>query len=162
MQALWGFCISTHVRACPFWIDHFGFESYLVGPTMANNKRQRWQGALHTGGVTLKSLYQIARRLAIDGVGRRTLLDSNQDHINRCYHSVDLALTTGGEFKWELAEPNLLIQYMVNHNPFLMEAFSEAARTHPCSQEQPWRMVIGLDEYTPGSRDVYFCFSFCR
>ena len=129
---------------------------------MANNKRQRWQGALHTGGVTLTSLYQIARRLGIDGVSMDTLKDANYDHIRRCYHSVDLPLITGGIFKWELAEPNLLIQYMVDHNPFLMDAFSEAARTHPSSQEQPWRMVIGLDEYTPGSRNVYFCFSFCR
>ena len=41
---------------------------------------------------------------------------------------------------------------MVAASGELQEIFAVAARAFPCSYEQPWRLIIAWDEFTPGDR----------
>lgn len=62
-----------------------------------------------------------------------------------------LDLEKGGEFQWHYADPSLLLQLLVNSSPSLQRLYSDALSRHPNSQQQPWSMILGMDEFTPGS-----------
>jgi hypothetical protein len=83
---------------------------------------------------------------------RRALSEANKEILKRVGTTVDVDLKTGGSFKWELAEPNLLAAEMIACSPALQSLYADALRSHPCSMERPWKMVVALDEYTPGDK----------
>ena len=114
-------------------------------------RRSQWQSVLHEGGITIAGLHAILRKSG-QVVGRNALLRANHAQLEAAHHVERLALKDGRPFDWEIAEPNLLLQQLVSGSPSLQEVYSAAARRHPCTAEAPWHVVIGLDEFTPGSK----------
>ena len=115
-------------------------------------KRDQCAELLHVGGASVAGLGKILRKTNAKRVGRNALLKANKQLLGRCLQSETLELTEGGEFTWEYADYNILLPELVEASDELQELFSVAARTHPCSQDSPWRLVLAMDEYTPGDK----------
>jgi hypothetical protein len=62
--------------------------------------------------------------------------------------SVDVACTGGGSFKFEFYDPVRLVQHVIDHSPALKTLYAEKLEERP----GPWRIVLGFDEQTPGSK----------
>ena len=60
-------------------------------------------------------------------------------------------LQGGGEFRWDFCDPNLLMSRMLHECTNSAELFVERLAVHPCSESQPWSLVVIYDELTPGS-----------
>ena len=115
-------------------------------------RRASWQSALHEGGISLRGLETILRKAGVEGAGQRSIRAANRELMQRVLHVENVPLKDGGEFAWEFAEPNLLIQTMVNESPALQELYAYAARRYPCDQAHPWRLMLAFDEFTPGNK----------
>ncbi len=64
-------------------------------------------------------------------------------------HTEVLTLRDGSTFDWEMCNPNQLLATMVEESPCLQRVYSEVARR---KGNEPWSLVIGYDEYVPGSK----------
>ena len=60
-------------------------------------------------------------------------------------------LQGGGEFRLDFCDPNLLMSRMLHECTNLAELYVERLAVHPCSESQPWSLVVIWDEFTPGS-----------
>ena len=54
-------------------------------------------------------------------------------------------------FVWELADSCKLVADLYQESSTLRSVIGKALSQHPCSQDRPWTIVMGFDEYTPGS-----------
>jgi hypothetical protein len=106
---------------------------------------------LHVGGVSMKGLQEILRRLQCPA-NRSTLQRVNRDVFDQ--HRVVQALNTldGGQFLWEYLGPDSWMAAVVERRPSLNAAFAEAWRRHPASPTRPWSLVLGFDEFAPGNK----------
>ena len=59
-----------------------------------------------------------------------------------------LILEDGTEFAWEFFDPVRLVEQCLEHSFGLRELYVKTLRDHP----QPWNLVLGYDEFTPGSK----------
>ena len=118
---------------------------------MPPKKRLQWQAALHEGGVTIEGLRRIVSKVSGQRVGRRTLMDANRLVLDSalCTESI---VVDGEPFNWDMADPVLLVQEVLGSSTQLQTLYGRAAQRFPCSATAPWSIVIGLDEFTPGSK----------
>lgn len=114
-------------------------------------KRRRLQSVLHTGGTSISGLSGILRKVCVSG-SRSALPDVNKYFMQRVQRNIELPLTSGGTWTWEIAEPNLLLQMLVESSAELQELFARAARRYENSVDVPWGVIVGFDEYTPGDK----------
>ena len=56
-----------------------------------------------------------------------------------------------GSFTLEYADPGLLCQHVLSHCPRLAEKWIRSLQSHPCTAANPWGLVLGYDEFNPGS-----------
>ena len=66
-------------------------------------------------------------------------------------HEITLELDDGSEFKWQLLHPGKFLAKLVQKES-LGNLFRDALRRHPVSKDRPWSIVIGFDEFVPGSK----------
>lgn len=64
---------------------------------------------------------------------------------------ISLEQEDGGEFVWELLHPGKLLAKLME-KPALQRLFRRALELKPVSMDAPWSLVIGFDEYVPGSQ----------
>ena len=64
-------------------------------------------------------------------------------------HVENVTLEDGSMFEWEIAHPSLLLASFVESSPVLQSMYAKVANAN---RETPWRLVIGFDEYVPGSK----------
>ena len=64
----------------------------------------------------------------------------------------ELALVTGGTITWEFYHPIKLVQYVLDHCPSFASLCGEKLKRCPSTPERPWRILLGCDEQTPGSK----------
>ena len=57
-----------------------------------------------------------------------------------------------GNFEMHYADPGLLAQLMLTKCEPLAKRWVTALRTHPGTSSNPWHVVIGYDEFQPGSK----------
>ena len=119
---------------------------------MGDRKRRRWQHYLRKpeeGGLkTALSAASAATFQAIRGKG---------DHINdyaRLLVTEELLLTDGSTFTWEYFQPVQLVQQVLDKCSGIARLYAEKLRDNPPSPDKPWRVVLGCDEHTPGSKVV--------
>ena len=117
---------------------------------MGDRKRRRWQHYLRNpeeGGLkTALSAASAATFQAIRGKG---------DHINdyaRLLVTEELLLTDGSTFTWEYFQPVQLVQQVLGKCSGIARLYAEKLRDNPPSPDKPWRVVLGCDEHTPGSK----------
>ena len=126
----------------------------------ASRKRQRTdllQNLLHTGDVTTRALVAIVSKIRehpehMHNASRHILSDANLERFMQLRHVEPLDLRDGTTFNWEFCEPNRMLASMVHECSPLEELFIKAANEYPCSANQPWSLIIGFDEYTPGNK----------
>jgi len=51
-----------------------------------------------------------------------------------------------------MVDAGLMYTTLLSERPFLRKVFLDALARHPCTIENPWNAIIGLDEYTPGDK----------
>ena len=79
------------------------------------------------------------------------------DHINdyaRLLVTEELLLTDGSTFTWEYFQPVQLVQQVLDKCSGIARLYAEKLRDNPPSPDKPWRIVLGCDEHTPGSKVV--------
>ena len=127
-----------------------GIAASLVN--MGDRKRRRFQHYLkdyaHGGLKAALSATSAATFQAIRGKG---------DHINdyaRLLVTEELLLTDGSTFTWEYFQPVQLVQQVLDKCSGIARLYAEKLRDNPPSPDKPWRIVLGCDEHTPGSKVV--------
>jgi len=114
------------------------------------------QRLLHRGNVSQTGLAQLlhdVQSVAPDlpsTVNRHRLQDANFARFDAVRHTMQVPLADGGSWDWELADPNMLISLMVRESEVLQDLFGRAIARHRPSQENPWTLIIGYDEFSPG------------
>lgn len=124
---------------------------------MADRKRRRTAEAvksirkvLHKGGISLTGLADVVKSLRgqnTDDCTMRAIQAANSQDFTAVRRIIRLPLVNGGTLDWELADPCKLLQLALARSPWLQEIFSQARRP---TSDQPWRIVIGFDEFMPG------------
>jgi len=67
--------------------------------------------------------------------------------LERCRHEFKFE----DDISWEIADPCLLLASFYEESAFLRDVFAKAFARHPCTEGTPWHIIVGFDEYTPGS-----------
>lgn len=137
---------------------------------MANNtignKRRRIDNTvrrlLHVGGVSTSGLAKILSELRScepleEPVSRYTLRTANEAAFLELRCIVDLPLKTGGTIVWEFVDPTALLQRAVDTCPKLQALFAKAVHDRRPTMSQPWKIIIGFDEFTPGDGSERVC-----
>ena len=65
---------------------------------------------------------------------------------------VSLSTEGGGSKEWDIFDPTLLVQHVLEQCPALAAIYAQKLQEHPCSPQRPWRMLTGFDEHTPGDK----------
>ena len=108
------------------------------------------------GSISHKGLEELLRRVRatpeVLNVSRRELRDELHARFNEVRAQISIALMDGTDFVWEIAEPTLLLAKLVRDRPNVRQVFLDALREHPCSMSNPWHVVIGFDEFSPGDK----------
>lgn len=115
------------------------------------------QRLLHCGRITNDGLLALLRSLRsgnlnLDDVNRGVLRSSYLARAMSMGCTLRMPLDGGGEFEWFFLDPNALLTQKVAESPALQRIFGEAVRRNPPSPSNPWRLVVGYDEYTPGNK----------
>jgi hypothetical protein len=124
---------------------------------MADRKRRRTSDAvknlhkvLHKGGISLNGLADVLRSLRgmnTDDCTMHEIRAANSKDFSAVRRVIKLPLVNGGTWDWELADPCKLLQMALARSPWLQDIFAHARRR---TSAQPWRIVIGYDEFMPG------------
>ena len=121
----------------------------------------------HRDGAGKRRL--VAQLLSIRGVNESTvgrilrLLEPQQSLTKWAIHNVlstqaesvvthvKLPLRDGGEFSWPIACPQDLLPLCLSECAGFREVFEQALSAQPATFCRPWRLLIYLDEITPGN-----------
>ena len=121
----------------------------------------------HSDGAGKRRL--VAQLLSIRGVNESTvgrilrLLEPQQSLTKWAIHNVlstqaesvvthvKLPLKDGGEFSWPIACPQDLLPLCLSECAGFREVFEQALSAQPATFCRPWRLLIYLDEITPGN-----------
>ena len=122
----------------------------MQGPRFA--KRRNVQSLLHAGSATVDGMATILGKLDHRVASRNTLRAANAIIFDRVSRTFEIELKSGETFTWEIMQPVLLLQEMVQCSAELQGLYLEAARRSPCSCDNPWKLVIGFDEFTTGDK----------
>ena len=121
-------------------------------------RTENLQELLHVGGISEVGLQRLMRRIGTVGlesldVSRRQLIEANAVVWNG-HRVVDLMPLAdgGGDWSWEYLSPNSWMSALVGRSPALQQAFSEALARYPCTEQRPWSLILGFDEFTPGNK----------
>ena len=115
------------------------------------------QQLLHTGGITNAALAALLKKISenpelVDSARSAKIADANLATFFGLRHVQRLPMVGHEQpFEWEMCDPNRLVAYLIDRCPRLADAFADAANRFPCSASQPWHLVIGFDEFTPGN-----------
>jgi hypothetical protein len=110
------------------------------------------QRLLHTGGVSIDGLSKLLKQLHCDVASRSTLRRENDRVFAELCFREELPLHNGGSWGWEFADPLKLLVARIEHSPEVARLFLDAVRRSPPSQEHPWSIVVGFDEFIPGNK----------
>ena len=88
----------------------------------------------------------VAGSAALDTTTRQRLRVADSSHL---LVKEEFELTRGGSVEVEFFHPVRLAQHVLDHAEELSQHYGEAAADHG---QQPWRLLFGCDEQTPGSK----------
>ena len=119
---------------------------------MGDRKRRRWQHYL-------RNPEECGLKIALSAASAATFqaIRGKGDHINdyaRLLVTEELLLTDGSTFTWEYFQAVQLVQQVLDKCSGIARLYAEKLRDNPPSPDKPWRIVLGCDEHTPGSKVV--------
>jgi hypothetical protein len=112
------------------------------------------------GGVSATVLADIVRELRRAPVDdaelvlhRHAIGDALLERFDALHYVVEVPVVDGGEpFQWEMVDPAKLLAETVRLCSATRAAFTEAFAARPPSQDDPWDLIIGFDEFSPGNK----------
>ena len=120
-------------------------------------KRSRLLSVAGVGRVSDKGLQEILEAVRLEP----SLLEDNTDAaaIQRALDSLADSVGTystlvqedGTEFRWFRARPAAVLSYFMGECPDFARLFNQRLLARPCTPDSPWRLILYLDEATPGS-----------
>ena len=113
--------------------------------------KQKVVGCLNMKGVSSKLLRQITNKLTEQNLSRWFFEHATKDRFAEVRRDIVLPLAAGGEHRWAVADPNLLVALSLRTSTHMEELFARSLRLHPCSEDRPWSLVVVWDEFTPGN-----------
>ena len=136
--------------------------------TGKDKEAARLQSVMGLGTTSDVAVATILKTLQGKGPTPRDLTQTRQAKYESLHQVINLPLQDGGSFKWELCHPGLLLTRLVSESAALQAAFKSALQRHPCSSDQPWRLLVAFDEHIPGNKlnlqparkSMNLCFSF--
>ena len=100
--------------------------------------------------VAIKRALGIAERSDITEL--RQLSAARHAFFETVKTTLDVPTISGGNWVWELCQPNLLLSELVRQSAWLQAVFRSALAASPCSPDRPWSLVIAFDEFVPGNK----------
>ena len=104
----------------------------------------------------LRRIKERANGLESFGSSYRKLTDDYHANFDMVVCSEQFAYTAESEkpgaFTLEYADPGLLCQHVLSHCPRLAEKWIRSLQSHPGTAANPWGVVVGYDEFNPGSK----------
>ena len=113
--------------------------------------KQKVVGCLNMKGVSSKVLRQITNKLTEQNLSFRFFNQAAKDRFAGVRRDIVLPLAAGGEHRWVVADPNILVPMSIRASAQMEELFARSLRLHPCSEDRPWSLVVVWDEFTPGN-----------
>ena len=108
------------------------------------------------GSISHKGLEELLRRVraepSILEIGHTELTRQMHARFEEVRCSIDIKLTGGDIFKWDIADPVLLASKLIRERPNVRAAYLDGLRRAPCSKRNPWHCIIGFDEFSPGNK----------
>ena len=98
-------------------------------------------------GVSMSALRTVLAALEAENVSRKQLANAYHDRFSEVGRSEYI-----GDFKWEYADPADLLRITLEESPALQEAYCQSLEKYPCSEANPWHMIVAYDEFTPGDK----------
>ena len=114
---------------------------------------EKIKGIVNGKGVSLHHLGTIAKQLAtgFEAIGQHNMNRIAHARFNAVKRSISLPLVQGGEHRWSVADPGMLVAATVRSSEVLQDIFANALQLHPGTPENPWNLMFTWDEFTPGS-----------
>jgi hypothetical protein len=113
------------------------------------------QKLVHLGNITNSALHKVLRQVEANGAIPTSSIhkigEANLAMFFGVRSQITLDMVDGSTFQWEVSDPNRLFSHLAHECPRLAHLVAEAVRKHPCSESNPWDIVIGFDEFTPGN-----------
>ena len=104
----------------------------------------------------IKQFEHLGRSAAsrIDGTSERQVRQNYHELWNhvRITEQLPAADGTSDECTWELADVSRLITLVLENSPQLQDIYAAALEQHPGTIDRPWKLLVGFDEYAPGSQ----------
>ena len=116
--------------------------------------RHALQRLLSARSISKHTLGQILAQLREDPELANSSIGSIEAAGASIFESVkrSLIVGVGGDtFRWDFCDPNMLMARMLHECPHLAAHYVERLQLKPCSESQPWSLVVTYDELTPGS-----------
>jgi len=108
------------------------------------------------GSISNKGLEELLRRVRahpeVLELGHRGLTDEMHARFNEVRATLSFDLRGGQRFTWQFADPGLLASKIIMERPHVRAAFLDALHRRPCSRINPWKAIVGFDEFTPGDK----------
>lgn len=110
------------------------------------------QALLNVGGISRDGLYKLLKKLEevpeLPSHCMNLLNTAYHERFRRVRIMMPLELDSGEIFEWELADPTLLLQMVIDVCPSLGSLYKAALRGHPGR----WDIVFVWDEFSPGNQ----------
>jgi len=123
---------------------------------LAGDAEEAARGLCRIGSISNKELEKLLCRIRerpeVLNIGHAELTRQLHARFEEVRCTINIPLTDGEVFIWEVADPVLLVAKLIRERPNILQAFVEALRTAPCSKSNPWHCLIGLDEFSPGDK----------
>jgi hypothetical protein len=123
---------------------------------LSDESRDALRGFCRRGSISNKGLQFLLARLKehpeLLDVSRTEMVQQFHDRFDMVKTSVNLPNRDGSVSEWAIADPGLLLSMVLRERRELAHMFAAALEAHPCSELNPWRIIVGFDEFTPGNK----------
>ena len=116
-----------------------------------NGKRRLLGKLLTLRGVSVAAIVHILQLLESEPTVRWGIRSVLSDLNTSICSKIELALTSGGSFSWDVAALQDVLPQCLNKCAGFQQLFSKALSACPPSFGNPWSIVLYLDEITPGN-----------
>ena len=141
---------------------------------MSDRKRVRFQNYLKVPEYgRLKAAQSASSSASFRAVVANQEGKRSGAHINDYSHllvSEELLLKDLSTFTWEYFQPIKLVQHVLDECGSIARLYAEKLHAHTPTPDHPWRIILGCDEHTPGSKvngnnrrkNMALAFNFCE
>jgi len=123
---------------------------------MSDRKRVRFQNYLKVPEYgRLKAAQSASSSASFRAVVANQEGKRSGAHINDYSHllvSEELLLKDLSTFTWEYFQPIKLVQHVLDECGSIARLYAEKLHAHTPTPDHPWRIILGCDEHTPGSK----------